>query len=483
MAKFNAKEKVVNRSGYAAYSMSEKEQLVTAVLTTMFGEGKYYGSTDGDIVRLAVDCAQEDPQFLCNLACYARNDAYLRSVSQVLTCVIAREASEYTREVLQNVIIRADDILEIMACYKMMYGKPFPNAMKREIAVQIQKFDEYQIAKYNGGKREITFRDVLRITHPTPKNEEVEQLFGKVLNDTLATPYTWETEISAKGNKKEVWDELIASGRIGYMALLRNLRNIAKSGADMDAVLEKISDEAAVRKSRQMPFRFYSAYKTLKSGGYMTKEIFRALDQALTASAKNMETIEGRTLIAVDVSGSMSWSVSGKSTITCSEIAALMGAMAGSICEDAAVCYFDTGYRVSKAGKYDSILDTALNNSFSGGGTDMSLPMKFALYEDAARDLKAFDRVIYFSDCECNYSFNGKGNTVQSLVDEYRRNYNADFWVHGVDLQGYGTQQFCGKNYNLIAGWSDKVLSFISLAEKGFGSMVSEIENYNIRKE
>ncbi|MBR3973514.1 MAG: hypothetical protein IKJ99_06150 [Oscillospiraceae bacterium] len=77
-------------------------------------------------------------------------------------------------------------------------------------------------------------------------------------------------------------------------------------------------------------------------------------------------------------------------------------------------------------------------------------------------------------------SYRGLEKTVQGLADEYRRKFNKDFWVHGVDLQGYGTQQFCGEKFNLIAGWSDRVLSFISLTETGMDSLIQEIENYTL---
>lgn len=152
----------------------------------------------------------------------------------------------------------------------------------------------------------------------------------------------------------------------------------------------------------------------------MTDEIHRALESAVTASVDNMEKIKGRTLIAVDVSGSMSSRVSAKSDIRCADIASLLGAMANKLCEDATVCYFEasktlyreyyrrrgmqfpesmykdseeSGYRIAHYGKYDSVLEIALQNSF--------------------------------------------------------------------------------------AGWSDRVLSFINLAEAGVGSMVKEVENYN----
>ena len=493
MSKFNFKntDKTVNRDGFPAYKMQDKEQLVTAVLTTMFGEPKFYGSTDEDIFVLATVICGEEPSFVAKLACYARNVANMRSVSHVLACIIAHEAHEYTRAVIRNIIVRPDDITEIMACYKQMYGKPFPNALKREIAEQIQRFDEYALAKYNSRGMSMKLRDVLRITHPTPKDEKTEALFRKVLDDTLETPYTWETELSEKGNTKEVWDELIASGKVGYMALLRNLRNIVKCGADIAPVLKVLSDPERVKKSRQLPFRFFSAYRMLEQENLMTPEIHRALENALTVSVENLDTVPGRTLIAVDVSGSMGSCFSRKSTVMCSEIAGLLGAMSSRICEDAAVCYFDCpggwsclrgdkGYIVEHYGKYDSILEICRKHIFSGGGTQMDLPMKFALEEDKSASIKPFDRVIYFSDNVCNSSSYGI-KTVQSMVDKYRKKYNPDFWVHGVDLQGYGTQQFCGKNFNLIAGWSDKVLEFILLAEKGIGSLVQTIEEYQMK--
>ena len=111
----------------------------------------------------------------------------------------------------------------------------------------------------------------------------------------------------------------------------------------------------------------------------------------------------------------------------------------------------------------------------------MSLPMKYALEEDKSAYLKPFDRIIYFSDNMCNSSSDGFYRTVHSLVDSYREKYNKNFWVHGIDLMGYGTQQFCGKQFNLIAGWRESVLPFINLAESGISGLVDTIENYEVK--
>jgi len=114
-----------------------------------------------------------------------------------------------------------------------------------------------------------------------------------------------------------------------------------------------------------------------------------------------------------------------------------------------------------------------------GGGTDLTLPLRKILNLP-----DKVDRLILLSDNEINSGwYGGYQRTCQPLADEYRKNKNPDFWVHAIDLQGYGTQQFIGKNTNIIAGWSEKVLEFISLAEDGIGNQVKRIENYGSKSE
>ena len=90
------------------------------------------------------------------------------------------------------------------------------------------------------------------------------------------------------------------------------------------------------------------------------------------------------------------------------------------------------------------------------------------------------DRVIILSDNECNRGggWYSSRSPVQVIADEYRRKTGNDIWVHAIDLQGYGTQQFHGAKTNIIAGWSEKVFDFIKLAEQGEGNLEKTIENY-----
>lgn len=481
MAKFNQTNtnKTVNKCGHTAYSMKDKNKLVTQVLTNFFGEQKFYGNNDNELLQTAESVCNHEPKFVANLARYARKEMHLRSVSHVLTALLSHNVNgkPFVKEVVADVVERADDITEILACYLGMYGKPIPNGLKKALGTAMGKFNAYQLSKYNGGNKEIKFRDILRITHPKPKDTEQMQLFKMVLDDTLPIAERWETELSANGNNKETWEKLIKENKLGYMAMLRNLRNIINANpANIDNVFEKLSDKNEVLRSKQLPFRFFSAYREVAGLTACTSKVLDTLETAIEYSVENLPKLKGKTVIAIDTSSSMACNISAKSTVQCCDIARLLAVLASKICDEYIVYTFDTKLDQVTFSSKGGIIETALHIPVSGGGTNCALPMSYMI----GKGIKA-DRLIMLSDNEINRQYQDGGfwtKPVQSLADKYRNEINPDLWVHAIDLQGYGTQQFIGKNTNIIAGWSERVLEFISLAEQGIDTQVKRIENY-----
>ncbi|MDE5763606.1 MAG: TROVE domain-containing protein [Ruminococcus sp.] len=477
MAKFNSNHTIrtANKEGHAAYDMNDKSKLVTQVLTSFFNESKFYGDNSEDMQKIIVSVIREDPEFVSNLAVFSRRVFNMRSVSHVLTAYLAHEneGKSYVRDTVKGVSLRGDDLTEIMAFYLSTFGKPIPNSLKKGINDVIVGFDEYTLAKYKGSGKSVKMRDLLCLCRPTPKNDEQAVIFKRCLENTLKTPLTWETELSANGNNSETWEKLIDSGKVGYMALLRNLSNIIKANPEnIDKVYAKIQNSEAVRKSKQLPFRYLSAYKTIKP--IASKKAFDALENAVDAAVNNLPNLSGKTIIAVDVSGSMSSLVSGKSDIRCCEIAMMLGVIANRICEDSEFYTFSTSLEKYAVSTRSGIVETTFHNCNCGGGTDMSLIFS----EMINKRIKA-DRIIILSDNMCNAGLSfWNHTTVQSLADKYRRRTNNDLWVHAIDLQGYGTQQFHGAKTNIIAGWSEKIFDFILLAEQGEGKLIDTIKNY-----
>ncbi|MBR5111029.1 MAG: TROVE domain-containing protein [Clostridia bacterium] len=455
--------------------MTDRAKLVTQVLTSFFNEAKFYGDNSKEMQETIQAVIKKDPAFVSSLAVFARRVFNMRSVSHVLTGYLAHtvEGKPYTRKTVMGVVQRGDDATEILSFYLNNFGKPIPNSLRKGLADVFGTFDEYTLAKYKGQGKGVKMRDVLCLCRPTPKDENQSALWKRLLEGRLETPVTWETQLSAKGNSKETWESLIDSGKVGYMALLRNLRNIVQAGpANIEKVYAVIEDPEAVKRSRQLPFRFLSAYKSVSV--IAGSRAFNALESAVEASVQNMPRLGGTTVIAVDVSGSMSSPISAKSDIRCCEIGMMLGLIANKMCDNSIFYTFENKIEKPALSSRNGILYTAVKEAKASGGTDMDLP-----FEKMMEDRVRADRIILISDNMCNAGVSYWNKTpVQSLADQYRQKTGNDLWVHAIDLQGYGTQQFHGRKTNIIAGWSEKVFDFIRLAEQGEGTLEETIANY-----
>lgn len=282
------------------------------------------------------------------------------------------------RRIISAALQRADEPGEMVSYWATRYGKPLPNSIKRGIADAVTRlYTEYSTLKWDTSKAAVRFGDVVALTHPRPPADKavlfrhlIERRHpdwkdggGQRLGDrdlSVALPMTrararlegldvaarrrlltekpfafremlrhagatWEY-ISGwlsdgKGMDAAAWEAVIP--QMGYMALLRNLRNFDEAGVSDEVaarVAVKLEDPEEVARSRQFPFRFLSAYEAAPSDRWKL-----TLGQALGYATQNLPELNGSTLIMVDTSGSMRSSVSGKSTRTCVEVAALFG--------------------------------------------------------------------------------------------------------------------------------------------------------------
>lgn len=261
--------------------MTPEWELYTTVVTTMGTEDKFYEKGDDRVRRIADLVRKVDAEFVAQLAVYAREEMHLRSVPMLLLVELANchRGDSLVSRAVSRTVQRADEITELLMCYQWRMGRKglrrLSSQLRKGLAEAFNRFDEYQFAKYNRTDRKVTLRDALLLVHPKPKDEAQGELFRKILNGSLDTPYTWETELSAVGQrcsasgkekaeaKREAWQQLVESRRMGYMATLRNLRNMLQLRLDdesMQQVCHYLADPDAVRKSKQLPFRFLSAY-------------------------------------------------------------------------------------------------------------------------------------------------------------------------------------------------------------------------------
>ncbi len=429
-----------------------------------------------------------------------------------------------TRQVVAAVLQRADEPAEMLQYWIATFGKPIAKPVKRGVAdamsrmgtqAKVMKWDKPapmrmadvveltkpKVRSVNGVKdpaQDFLYKHLITDRHdrkPYDPPRELQGinnrrdlsrmdpagrhiLAGKALNgeaagvipirSAAAGQWEWVMSWLGEGNpknalsKREQWSLVIPW--MGYMALLRNLRNFDQIGLKDDQVkwiCDKIADPYEIANSRQLPFRFLSAYKaapSLKWGD--------ALEKALNLCIPNIPTLSGRTLILVDMSGSMGNRMSGGGPRqdpslrpTMMEAGALFGvAMALRNPDNTDLHGFATGqFKITNVSAGASVLKTVqmIINQVGkvGHGTDI---------ENAIRKTyKGQDRVMIFTDMQTGMGENPYGYDIASSVP-------ANVHVYGFNLAGYENSAIATGSYrHEMGGLTDHTFGLIPLLESG----------------
>lgn len=485
----------LNEEGGVAFRPDAKMELTLRTVSSLIGEDGFYKpgkDLDQELRNSIHSVAQTDPAFIMKLALFARTKMYLRTAPVVLMGEYAMSVGKgkvpNARKYITETIQRADEITELIAYVmaqnksrKVFKGK-IPQVIKHGIAGAFGKFNEYQFAKYNRDG-EVKLKDALFLCHPKPRDKIAEGVFKRIAEDALEIPDTWEVAISTQGSTKEAWENIVP--KMGYMALLRNLRSLLDKQVDMQPVLKQITDPKEVAKSKQFPYRFVSAYKELQDRSDSGK-VLEALADAVELSVQNIPVFTGKTFVTCDISGSMDSTPSEKSKIKMNEIGCLFGAIMHKKSEDSIVSVFATDHVPVSLSSRDSLftnMDKMLRQETNGCGTDAYKAMNWLV------DNKVYvDRIVLFSDMQCYsgeaksiYRYNSTQNIYAGLV-KYRQTVNPNVFVYSFDLAHYGTTQFPQDDPRvcLAGGFSDKILSFIPMFERSRADMLAEIESISI---
>ena len=513
--KFNllskAKTQVTNYEGAKAFTMSAEMELYSTVVTWSLNDS-FYEKNEDRLNRLRGLIAKCDAEFVGKLAVYARTKMYMRSVPLVLVAELAKlhSGDNLVARVTAGVVNRADEITELLACYELMNERTGTKKLNR-LSKQLQKglttafnrFDEYQFAKYNRDGA-IKLRDALFLVHPKAKDELQQLLFNKIVNGDLQTPYTWETELSALGQfnydsaeaKAEAfrakWEELVDSDKLGYMALLRNLRNIQDAGvsyAHLQKVCATLADADKVAKAKQFPFRYLAAYRELVAAdtsnrlqGITTKlsdmlfgnkgytgELLEALEKAVQASAANIKGFDynTRVLLACDVSGSMQTPVSAKSKVLLYDVGLMLAMLLQSRCKNVEVGMFGDTWKTITVPR-NNILGNVQEFYKREGEVGYSTNGYLVIKDLLNRRVKT-DKVMLFTDCQLWNSAATTGDHIQPLWVRYKAEVAPQAKLYLFDLKGYGKTplQLLQNNVYLVSGWSDKVFDVLAALENG----------------
>lgn len=438
---------VLTHEGGHAVRQSALEELTRSVATCLLWERSYYEAGSTIAERIAELSKQVTFAELAALAVRARNDWKLRHVPLFLIAQMARRRSLFGNPIggigiisrtMAEVIQRPDELSEFLAIYWKDGRCPLSAQVKLGLAMAFQKFNKYSLSKWDR-EAPVRLRDVLFLCHAKPKDKEQAALWKLLVEKNLPPADTWEVALSAGKDKKKTWERLIREKHLGYMATLMNLRNMAVAGVDHALVSDRILEGAA--KSKALPFRFLTAMKHAPTYGPV-------LSQALMLALGGFRTLPGKTVVLIDVSGSMDDKLSEKGETTRLDAATALAMMARHVfpgCELTTFSNLLAAVKVESTEPTVEVLAKAIASSQDHGGTHLANALT-AL----RRQRPAIDRLLIITDEQTH-------DGIAEPWAQYSYIMNVAPYAHGLDRG----------RWSRIYGFSERLFDWISLEETG----------------
>lgn len=476
VSKVNQKASVAEAK--KVYVPGVKEDARRTLMTCLLWEDEYYenGVSIADRLRGYVKCLSE--QDCRELLLEAKFQNKLRHAPLFWAVQMAKEGKLKADDVAK-ICDRVDTMADLLAiyfdenplsdsekskCYKNgnrvhRDNKAVPKAITKGLqkAIENPRFDEYAFAKYRLEDKAIKTRDVIRLAHVKPSTPERSALYKKVLDGTLATPDTWEVAISAAGSdmdaKRDAWTRLLSENKLGVLALLRNLNGMNRAGVDQ-AKIRKAVKAASI--GRVLPFQIVTASRH-------APELADVLNTKFMESVENVEKLEGESLVLVDVSGSMSASLSTKSDTKRVDVAAALGALVKEVSKGSVIYAFDDSLRPVSTDLAGLPLVRELSRN--GGCT--------AVAECTERAIKNYRsshggrdpaRVIVVTDAQDNSSYNCGWGCEYDVARMPKVPYGTGYIVN-VGAQKNGVEYALHSGWMTVYGWSDNIVKYIAALE------------------
>ena len=431
MATINTKQKsnLKTHEGATAKIINAEQRLRRSVMACMLWENSFYEDGQSIAQRIEEAVTQVKPEIVANIAIEAREQFKLRHVPLLLVRILAK-LKYPVKDVLARIIQRPDEIKEFLAIYWKEKRQPLSAQVKKGLAKAFNKFTEYQIAKYDRDGK-VKLRDALFLSHAKPKSGEQETLFKKIADRTLETPDTWEVQLSAGKDKKEVWERLLKENKLGALALLRNLRNMESVNVSKLLIKESISK---MKTERVLPFRFISAAR-------YASQLESELEIAMFKCLNRFEKMLGKTILLVDVSYSMGDPISAKSDLSRLDAACGIAILLREICEEAEILTFSNQV-IQVPLRHGFALRDAIVGSQQHSGTYLGDAIK------TIDDSLVYDRMIVITDEQSHDKVSdskGKGYMINVASNQNGVGYGK--WLH-------------------IDGFSEAIINYIQEYEK-----------------
>lgn len=373
-------DEVRNSAGGFVFKVTEKDRLERILITGTDGGTFYIGESKltGDAIKFLKDMIRKDERLVVDSAVRVSSEGLASkngpAIFTIALVMVHGSDKVYAREAVKKIVRTSTHLFEYAQYLENLGG--WGRAKRRSVAEWYEGRDSnsvaYQSVKYRQ-RNGWTHRDLFRLSHPKGVDQKVGNfVLGKdslsaadssempeviqgfkfaqesqtvsellsVLSQFRGLP--WEAIPTQFLKEVKVWKALFYNGQLRGQALVRNVTRLARIGAFKDFVFAAdyaaaLADEKMIAETRLHPINFLNAAvvhregQILRNGSYWsasrTKDwetngkIVDALNDGYHASFKHVEPSGKRTLVATDVSGSMSQAALGID-LSCAQVSA-----------------------------------------------------------------------------------------------------------------------------------------------------------------
>lgn len=528
----------VNKDGFPAFKRSLPEQYLQTLMTNTMGNTFYTKQDQLMVESLALhrEIAKVDPEFMAKALVYARNDGYMRLQPIVGLVFLSTIPDKTFFKLAFNQVIKTPGDLEdfVTICSSVRNGKGLGRSVKNTISLWLNNMSQYHAIKYGADRKEgWDLGNIIKVTHPKPKDEIQNELFKYVANrdaDLGKLPQVnelervknlrsmkatmtdeafakevvdaiergrlpWEVVTGILSPTTEVWEYLMK--QMPYFALLRNINTLTRAGVfsnkeNVDYVVRRLTDANAIHKAMVLPFRFHTALANTGS----IPAINDALRTAMELSFDNVPALHGNNYYFLDISGSMD----GENLT----IGGTLGIAAYMKSEQPNFLCFESRLQYADITKNDSMM-TNLQKvlKLEQGGTNTGLCLKHLLgtahlvkefgwarnmtsgYHNNVPEnmrtqlpVEGVDNIIIITDEQQN-----TGSPVVTEFRKYRELVNPNARLFIIDVAPYLESVAPDEESNcyFIYGWSDQVLKYLSFVIDGMGTQLDAVNAIELK--
>lgn len=471
---------VQNNTGGFVYEVSPKSRLERFLILGVDGGTFYVSENDltKQNVDWLKGIISDDPQLVLDtiLDVSTTGRAYRNSAAIFVLALVLNFGSDSAKKVAADIAPKiartATHAFELAQYLENLggWGRAKRTAVANFFTTKTPDQLAYQAVKYRQ-RNGWTLRDLMRLSHPKGVDQSVGKFvlgnyMGKFSDYDTNMPriidgfnaiqkapsvssvisildtfpeLPWETIPTEFLKSPEVWKKLFYNGQLKGQALVRNITRLAKMEAFYDSsfrndIAAHLADPALIKNSRLHPMQYLNASVVYNEGqidrsyfGYGGAQrnrtwtpntmILDALKSGFYETFKNVEPSGKSFMIALDVSGSMSWTAAVGTDLTAAQASGAMAMITARVEENSETFGFSNTFKplnILPTDSFESVMKKITGMNF--GSTNASLPMSHALSTN-----RNVDTFVVITDNEVN-----TGSHPKATLDKYRKSVNPE---------------------------------------------------------